>query len=163
VSLQYQETQPFSQKLIESYVRHVAWEFPFLGAPDNKVKGIKVYRLRHGIISPQMIAEGRGPLDKTLYIGYYQGEYDAEGKLLHAEYDANGNITQVNDPFRFWYIPIYYRPKDHSKFYRPNMKPDELELYDGIKRHGQLDLDEKKVSKDPNDTPWDDGAEKPQP
>jgi hypothetical protein len=162
VSLQYQETQPFSQKMIESYVRHVAWEFPTLGSPDNKIHSIKVYRLRHSIISPQLIAEGHGPLDKTLYIAYYQGEYNAEGKLLRADYDANGNVTQTNDPFRFWYMPIYYRPKDHTKFYRPGMKPDELELYDGITRHARLDLDKKKVGNDPNDTPWDDGAEQPQ-
>ena len=163
VRLQYQEAQTFSQKMIESYVRHVAWEFPSLGDPGNKVEGIKVYRLRHTIISPQLVAEGRSPLDKTLYIGYYQGEYDADGKLLHADYDDKGNITQVNDPFRFWYMPIYYQPKDHSKFYRPDMKPDELELVDCITRHARLDLDQKKVSNDPNDTPWDDGAEKTQP
>jgi hypothetical protein len=161
--LQYQETQTFSQKMIESYVRHVAWEFPSLGDPANTVKSIKVYRLRHKIISPQEVAEGRSPLDKLMYIGFYQGEYDAAGKLLHAEYDADGNVTVVNDPFRFWYMPIYYRPKDHSKFYRPNMKPDELELFDGVTRHAQLDLDAKTISKDPNDTPWDDGAETKQP
>ena len=162
-SLQYQETQPFSETMIESYVRHVAWEFPSLGDPGNRVRGIKVYRLRHGIISPVMVAEGRGPLDKTLYIGYYEGEYDANGKLLHADYDAKGHITKVNDPFRFWYMPIYYRPKDRSKFYRPDMKPDELELYDGITRHARLDLDAKKIINDPNDTPWDDRTETPQP
>jgi hypothetical protein len=161
--LQYQETQTFSQKMIESYVRHVAWEFPSLGDPANTVKSIKVYRLRHKIISPQEVAEGRSPLDKLMYIGFYQGEYDAAGKLLHAEYDADGNVTVVNDPFRYWYMPIYYRPKDHSKFYRPNMKPDELELFDGVTRHAQLDLDAKTISKDPNDTPWDDGAETKQP
>lgn len=162
-SLQYQETQLFSQKMIESYVRHVAWEFPSLGDPNNKVKSIKVYRLRHRIITAQEVAEGHSPLDKLMYIGYYQGEYDAAGKLLHAEYDAAGNLTQVNDPFRFWYMPIYYQPKDHSKFYRPDMKPDELELVDALTRHGRLDLDERKVIDDPTDTPWDDGAEKPQP
>ncbi len=163
ISLQYQEAQLFSQKMIESYVRHVAGEFPYLGDPGNPVKSIKVYRLRHSIISAQLIAEGHGPLDQILYLGYYQGEYDAAGKLLHADYDANGNLTKVNDPFRFWYMPIYYRPKDHSKFYRPDMKPDELELFDGITRHARLDLDTNKVSNDPNDTPWNDGAEKSQP
>jgi hypothetical protein len=162
-SLQYQETQIFSQKMIESYVRHVAWEFPSLGDPNNKVKSIKVYRLRHRIISAQEVAEGHSPLDKLMYIGFYQGEYDPAGKLLHADYDANGNVTQVNDPFRFWYMPIYFQPKDHSKFYRPDMKPDELELVDSLTQHGRLDLDERKVIDDPNDTPWGDGAEKTQP
>jgi hypothetical protein len=151
-TIQYQETQPLSQKLIESYVRHVAWEFPSLGEPSNTVKSIKVYRLRHTIISPQAVAEGRSPLDKTTYVPFYQGEYDAEGKLLHVE----------NDPFRYWYMPIYTRPKDGGP-YRPNLKPDELDLVDSLTRHAQLDLDTLVVSDDPNDTPWDDGAEKHQP
>jgi hypothetical protein len=159
-TVQYQETQLFSQKMIESYVRHVAWEFR---DPGNTVKSIKVYRLRHTIISPQAVAEGRGPLDKTTYVGFYQGEYDAEGKLLHAEYDPKDNhLIQVNDPFRFWYMPIYTRPKDGSQ-YRPDMKPDELELVDSLTRHARLDLDKLVVSSDPNDTPWDDGAETHQP
>jgi hypothetical protein len=161
-TIQYQETQPFSQNMIESYVRHVAWEFPSLGDPDNKVKGIKVYRLRHTIISPQAIAEGRSPLDKITYVGYYQGEYDAEGKLLHAVYDAKDNLVQVNDPFRFWYMPIYTRPKDGSP-YRSDMRPEELEYVDSLTRHARLDLDKLVVSGDSNDTPSDDGAEKHQP
>ncbi len=161
--LQYQETQIFSLKMIESYVRHVAWEFPSLGDPTNTVKTIKVYRLRHKIITAQEMAEGRSPLEKIMYVGFYQGEYDAQGKLLHVEYGPEGNVTEVNDPFLFWYMPIYYRPKDHSKFLRPDMKPDELELFDAITRHARLDIETKTVSKDPNDTPWDDGAESKQP
>jgi hypothetical protein len=162
-TVQYQETQPFSLRMLESYVRHVAWEFPSLGDPGNKLQSIKVYRLRHSIISPGLVAEGHSPLDKTTYIPYYQGEYDAEGKLLHAEYDPKDHhLIQVNDPFRFWYMPIYTRPKNGAP-YRPDLKPDEVELVDSLTQHARLDLDELKVSEDPNDTPWDDGAEKHQP
>ena len=71
---QYQETQEYSLKMQESYVRHVANLYP--GSEDNPITGIKVYRLRHTIMNPQAMAEGRNLLNPTLFVGFYQGEYD---------------------------------------------------------------------------------------
>jgi hypothetical protein len=179
VPSQEQETQPFSQKMIESYVRHIAFTHPSLGEAPNGVKSIKVYRLRHGIILPQAMAEGRDPRDKTLFVGYYQGEYDKDGNLLYPDtYTLDGNpnspsvpydypgakLAKREDAFRFWYMPVYYRPKDHSKpVVTPEMRPQDLELVDCLTRHAWFDLGQKKVIEDPADSPWDVETELDQP
>src|SRR5262249_6514935 len=73
-AMQEVESQPYSQKLIESYVRHIVFTNPSVSDPGNGVKSVKVYRLRHSIIPPPPMAEGRSPKDPTMYVAYYQGE-----------------------------------------------------------------------------------------
>ena len=163
---QYQETQDYSLRMQQSYVRHIA--ILNAGAEDDPIMGIKVYRLRHTIMNPEPMAEGRNLLDPTLFIAFYQGEYDKDGNLLHVKdvKDAEGNQVDVKDPFRFWYMPIYYQSKDPiNNPYRPDMKPDELELVDCLTRHARLDILKapSQQQPDPTDSPWDDRAEKPQP
>ena len=161
---QHQETQVYSQRMQESYVRHIANLYP--GTDDNPIVGIKVYRLRHTIMNPQPMAEGRNLLDPTLFAAFYQGEFDKDGKLIYPDvFDANGNLIDRKDPFRFWFMPIYYQPKDHTKPYRPDMKPDELELVDCLTRHARLDIGKKPSEQqpDPTDSPWDASSEKPRP
>ena len=169
IQAQYQETQEYSLRMQQSYVRHIANLNP--GTADNPIAGIKVYRLRHTIMNPQAMAEGRNLLDPTLFAAFYQGEYDKDGNLLHAKdvKDAAGNQVDVKDPFRFWYMPIYYESKDqiHNP-YRPDMRPDEMRLLDCLTRHAKLDILKAPSLQhldhlDPNDSPWEDGAEKPQP
>ena len=163
-AMQHQETQAYSQRMQESYVRHIARLYP--GADDNPITGIKVYRLRHTIMNPEPMAEGRNLLDHTLFVAFYQGEFNKDGKLLYPDaYDKMGNLIGRKDPFRFWYMPIYYQPKDHTLPYRPDMKPDELELVDCLSRHARLDITKKPTEQppDPNDSPWDDAPEKPRP
>ena len=144
INSQYQEPELYSKKLIESYVRHVAATYPSLGDAANAVKSIKVYRFRQTIIDMKRMAEGDDPQDKNLLIGYYQGEYDKDGNALHADvFDKDGNLLQRNDPFRYWYMPIYYRTGDHA-------------LVDYLTKHARLDLDKaaREQTYDPNDSPW---------
>ena len=55
--------------------------------------------------------------------------------------DADGNQVDVRDPFRFWYMPIFYQSKDPiNKPYRPDMKLEDLELVDCLTRHARLDI-----------------------
>jgi hypothetical protein len=149
IDAQYQEALPYSQKMIESYVRHVATTFPSLGDPDNTVKSIKVYRFRQTIIDMKSMAEGADPQDKRLFIGYYEGEYDKEGELLRPDVvDKNDRLLRRTDPFRFWYMPIYYRAGDHA-------------LVDYLTKHARLDLDKpgSEQRPDPNDSPWSNAEE----
>lgn len=143
INAQYQEALPYSQKMIESYVRHVADTYPSLGDPANTVKSIKVYRFRQTIIDMKSMAEGADPQDKRLFIGYYEGEYDKDGALLRPDVVKDGKLLRRTDPFRFWYMPIYYRASDHV-------------LVDYLTKHARLDLDktESEQTHDPNDSPW---------
>ena len=153
INSQYQEALPFSQKMIESYVHHVALRFPWFDKPDNTVQSIKVYRFRQTIIPTSALAEGRDPVDKNLLIGYYQGEYNKDDALLKPDVvDKNGAVLERKDPFRFWYMPIYYRAGDHV-------------LVDGLTQHARLDLDKLPLAQtfDPNDSPWGGQGEEPLP
>jgi hypothetical protein len=157
-AMQQQEAQPYSQKMLESYVRHIADVYPWLGKPSNGVKSIKVYRFRPNIINTEAMADRREPEDRTLFIGFYQGEYDKEGKLLYPDVvDKDGKLDR-KDALRFWYMPIYYRPKDRSKYtITPEMRyPDDLELVDCLTQHARLDLSKEhpEVTDDPTDSPW---------
>ena len=45
------------------------------------------------------MAQGRSPLDKTLFVGYYEGEYDKDGALLHPDIcDKDGNLFEEARP-----------------------------------------------------------------
>lgn len=168
INMQYQEAEPYAVEMIESYVRHVADEFPWLGDANNPVESIKVYRFRQTIISPLAMADNRSPLDKSLFVGYYEGEYDATGKMLHTE-DRLDPTThkQVDskDRFRYWYMPIYYRRRDNQPM-TPDTKPEDEVLEDCLTRHARLDLSVyppviRDGPNDPPDSPWDDEANKP--
>jgi len=168
LSQQEQEAQSYSQKMMESYVRHIAWANPTLGDGPNGVKSIKVYRLRHNIIMPPAVAAGRDPRDRSLYTAYYQGEYDKDGNQLFPDvytkdgkevpYDEPGaKLVERKDPFRFWYMPVYYRPRDRSKpVVTPDMGPRDVELVDCLTAHAHFDMEQqKKGVEDAADSPWD--------
>jgi hypothetical protein len=166
VNQQYQEPQPFALKMLSSYVRHVAHTFPTLGAADNTVRSIKVYRFRQTFISQEAMALGRSPLDKSLFVGYYQGEYDKDGTLLYQNvYDAAHKLVECRDPFRYWYIPIYYERINGQPF-TPDVKIEEERLVDCLVRHAELDMSVdppvvRDGPNDPADSPWDDDDKPP--
>jgi hypothetical protein len=81
---------------LQSYARHVARSYPSESNPEAKVFAVKIYRVMHAVVPPERWATGHSPHDVTLYHPYYQGEYNAEGRLL----------TPADDPFLFWLIPI---------------------------------------------------------
>jgi hypothetical protein len=96
---QYREPVVQAKLLLASYARYVArnTEHP-LGRP-SPVTGVKIYRVEYHSPPAQHFAEGREPLDPTLYTAFYQGLYSPQGQL-------------TPDPFLYWLIPIVRVPKD---------------------------------------------------
>jgi hypothetical protein len=93
--IQYRPLAPNSRRFIESYVRHVAHADAPGGRVEN-IKNIKVYRIVHSIIHPGLLATGKKPGDHTLYAPFYEGTFDADGKLVN-----------LNDPYLDWLIPVF--------------------------------------------------------
>jgi hypothetical protein len=79
--------------VIPSFVRHVA-DAVTDGHPE-RVAGIRLYRVEHRILGPQELLQHIDPYDPTRYSPYYQGEFD-----------ANGRIKNVEDPLLYWVVPI---------------------------------------------------------
>jgi hypothetical protein len=91
---QYRVPSDYSQRLLRCYAAFLARAYP-PADPAVSVRGVKVYRVVHGMISPGQLARGMSPLDPTLYLPYYQGEFDPQG-----------NLKDPNDPLLYWLIPI---------------------------------------------------------
>ncbi len=92
--LQYRPLTTNGQRFIESYVHYVAHHY----APGGKVeqiKNVKVYRVVHTIVHPGLLATGTNPGKHSLYMPFFQGTFDADGKLLNP-----------GDPYLYWFIPV---------------------------------------------------------
>jgi hypothetical protein len=109
-TLQYAAPTPVSQKMIESYARHVCHAYPNDRDPSIKAVKVKVYRVAFGIPLPQNVAKGMDPRDDQLKRPFFMGEFDADGKLINGEYDADGKLVSWTDPFLYWEIPIKSLP-----------------------------------------------------
>jgi hypothetical protein len=83
-----------SRRLLQNYARYMAAHHPHAD-PGVGAHGVKVYRVVHTMPAPADFAAGRSPLDPTLYLPYYQGEFDREG-----------NLKDPGDPFLYWLLPI---------------------------------------------------------
>jgi hypothetical protein len=94
LSAQYRQPQELTRRWIASFARHVADQYGGKG----HVRGVKVYRVTHQMLTAQQFAEGNDPFDPATYYPYYLGEYDAEG-----------NLVDPNDPMLFWLVPILKR------------------------------------------------------
>jgi hypothetical protein len=99
----YNEPNELAKRLIASYAKYVAKTHPHPHNSAVGVAGVKVYRILHRILEPKDLADGVSPIDKSLYSPFFMGEFDREGKL-----------KDPNEPFLYWYLPIYYAdtPKD---------------------------------------------------
>jgi hypothetical protein len=91
-----------SRHVLPSYARHLAksraregWE----------VRGVKIYRTQHTIITPDQFVgfdsttnrrlDPWGPYNGSLYMPYYQGEFDPAG-----------NLKDPQDHLLYWFVPI---------------------------------------------------------
>jgi hypothetical protein len=113
-----------AKQLLQSFARHVA-RTQAQPDPDNAVTGIKVYRVTHAMLQPGDLAEGMSPLDPTLYLPYYQGEFDSEG-----------NLKDPDDPFLDWLIPIIRLEKGEDTVFLGILPyPDQPPT---ARRHGEV-------------------------
>jgi hypothetical protein len=111
---QYEEPTYEGRFILSTYARHVARTYPHPTDPSQAVTGIKIYGVLRSCRQPEEVAEGRDPLDPTFLSAYYEGEFDADGRLkpssFHVVYDADGHVVrQSQDPFLYWLIPIVRR------------------------------------------------------
>jgi hypothetical protein len=91
---QYFNVNGYGRKLVASYARHVAWTTPH--PKDLPVESVKVYFLRHQMLSPAELKAGYDPVkDERLYWAWFMGEFNREGKLLDPK-----------EPFLYWRLPI---------------------------------------------------------
>jgi hypothetical protein len=106
---QYLPPTSFNQRMMSSYAHHiaVAWEEEH---PGVTVDSVKVYWAVHTIPNPAPLAAGRDPAHLVMYMPYYQGKFDREGKLqdqpIYSSYGGFMN-PEKGDPFLYWLIPIF--------------------------------------------------------
>jgi hypothetical protein len=110
-NLQYTPPTEMSQKLLESFARHVCHAYPNDRDPSIPAVKVKIYRVAVVIPHPQRVADGLDPRDDELKRPFFLGEYDTDGKLTNEE-----------DPFLYWEIPIKSLPI-HAR----DIKPEEKE------------------------------------
>jgi hypothetical protein len=116
---QYVPPNAINQILLESYVRHIVYQF-LHDNPDLKIediKGIKVYRLEHRFLSAGQFEEGLDPQDPMTYLPYFWGDFDAKGRLRRKQ-----------DGFLYWHIPfIKVLPKQAAKLINPEFRPGPID------------------------------------
>jgi hypothetical protein len=110
-NLQYRELSNYSILLLGSYVRRVARTTTHPQERESLVRAIKVYRVDYYNPPVEHFQAGREPLDPTLYLAYYCGEYDPNGRLSAASMtvqrdEAGREVERIQDPFLYWLIPI---------------------------------------------------------
>jgi hypothetical protein len=93
---QYQAPNLFSRLLLESFARFVMHQAA-VKDPERRPLRVKVYRVVHIIVLPQVLAAGWDPCYPTFYVPYYMGEFGPDGKMTKAG---------AEDPFLYWVLPI---------------------------------------------------------
>jgi hypothetical protein len=108
----YREPTFYVLQLLSSFVRRVARTTEHPDGKDSPVRSVKVYRVDYANPPVEHFQAGRDPLDPTLYLAIYMGEYGPDGSLsersLRLERERkDGPVTnRVQDPFLYWRIPI---------------------------------------------------------
>ena len=93
-----------SKRMLESFARHVAHEYPTLNVNGQilKFKQVKIYRVTHSIPPIMWHQTNIPPADPELYLTYYTGTYNAKGRLIEDQ-----------DPYRYWLLPaLRVNPSD---------------------------------------------------
>jgi hypothetical protein len=113
---QFREPNQFSKYWMGAYARHVACTYPHEEKPHLKVTGVKIYRVVHRLPDPQELTAGLDIYDPATYWPFYQGDYDAEGKMKpYYDLELDGSKRLDRDPFLYWLIPIARFPSDKPK------------------------------------------------
>jgi hypothetical protein len=142
-TLQFQEPQEYSKKMVAGYVRYVARRYAHpeapAGDPQAHVDGIKAYRVIHSIINAPDLAAGASPHAKTFDLPYFQGEFDTGGELKN-----------TNDPLLYWLIPIQAWPRDADKlkvFNAPVSPHKDFDVRDYLEVHAAYVAPERREEK----------------
>jgi hypothetical protein len=138
----------YTKEMCASFAKHVAQTHPWRGSPDNTVKTVKVYHLRHNIVEPSQLAQRFDPWDPSLFQVWFEGEFSPDGDPLSVERDENGTIVS-QDPFLYWQLPIFRITVDKKP--APAGTPDaQVEWVDCFTQHAGLSpWDESKTEKKP--------------
>lgn len=141
---QYRPLAPESAGWLQSYVRHAARTYHHADHPELPVVGVKVYMTIHAILDANtFIEDGADPYDPEHYRPVYQGEYDKDG-----------NLKSLNDPFYGWEIPIVRQLKkgvehnDKRATGEHRHSKDETEVINYLKIHAGDVASPKSVDKD---------------
>jgi len=116
-----------TQQILPSFARHLAKEF---ARPGKEVTSLKIYRVLHLLTTyaqfrgyDQIEGQKAMPADvylPSLYLPYFQGEFDREGRLKDS-----------TEPLLYWLVPIWNDPRRNARM------PDTLEEYHrNIERYG---------------------------
>jgi hypothetical protein len=123
--MQYREPTLQAKMLLANYARYVARNTPHPLGEAHAVTGVKVYRVDYHNPPIDHFHAGRPPIDPTLYLAFYQGEFDADGRLkpesMKVTYDARGyEVHREQDPLLYWLIPIVRVPEEGAPTARPD-------------------------------------------
>jgi hypothetical protein len=117
LSQEYQEPTPAGKRLLRSIARHIARNFPHPDDPDQKVVSMKIYCVVHTLLTPGEFQDGDDPYDQTTLSAYYQGDFDAKGRLkpscCRVVRVGKEDVEVREDPMLYWLVPII-REKDGS-------------------------------------------------
>jgi hypothetical protein len=136
----YKEPDHYSRRLIASYVRYVAKNYPHDTDASISVKNVKVYRITHRLIRAFEMAQGYSPYDEALLYPYFMGKYDTKGELLvrQQEYDENGNPKLSPgewDGFLYWVVPILRVPERPGGDFKVPYEAKDYKTYNYLLLH----------------------------
>lgn len=95
-SYMFKEPAEYSKKTLAAYALYLTKKFAHPPEkPNISIDNIKIYRVTHAIITPAEMSRGEDALDPTLYLPYFMGSFDKNGKLI-----------DPNDPFLYFLLPI---------------------------------------------------------
>ncbi len=126
----YKFANTASQIMLGSYVRHIAAVLQHSIDPERQISSIKAYRISHRMLSPREIALGMEPDKKWTYLPYFQGEFDTDGKLL-----------DLQDPYRYWLIPIVNKKNPYlssGELVSPAALQQDNDILDCLEIHAKL-------------------------
>ncbi len=83
-------------RYLQSFVRFVMHRAAAAN-PERTPFRVKVYRVKHTIPDPAMVASGMDPCYPLLYLPYYMGEFNSDGTIT---------AEAADDPFLYWILPI---------------------------------------------------------
>lgn len=101
--------------MTRSYAQHMA-TLKHPDYPDDRVVSVKVYWVEHLIATQKSIAEGLDPGHPSMFLPFYQGQFDPNGNLMdQQEYNTDGTLKS-GDPLLYWLVPIIkLKPLDSKR------------------------------------------------